>query len=45
MGFINPSPQPVPPAEFVQLPLRERVRILSTNWAVDGFGTITKLSI
>ncbi|MFI9536286.1 DUF3556 domain-containing protein [Nocardia fusca] len=39
MGFINPSPQPVPPAEFVRLPLRERMRILSTHWVDDGFGT------
>lgn len=39
MGFINPSPQPVAPAEFVQLPLRERMRILSTHWVQDGFGT------
>ncbi len=39
MGFINPSPQPVPPAEFLKLPLLERVRILSTHWVVDGFGT------
>ncbi len=39
MGFINPSPPPVEPATFVRLPLRERVRILSTHWADDGFGT------
>ncbi len=39
MGFINPSPQPVEPSEFVQLPLRDRVRILSAHWADDGFGT------
>ncbi|MCW2856847.1 MAG: hypothetical protein JWR52_2462 [Marmoricola sp.] len=39
MGFINPSPQPVEPAVFLKLPLTERLRILSTHWAVDGFGT------
>ncbi|MGC5257084.1 DUF3556 domain-containing protein [Gordonia sp. DT218] len=45
MGFISPSPQPVPPAEFLTLPLRERIRILSTNWADDGFGTPKALSL
>ncbi|MGW2665156.1 DUF3556 domain-containing protein [Nocardia tengchongensis] len=45
MGFINPSPQPVPPAQFVRLPLRERIRILSTHWADDGFGTPRVLHI
>jgi uncharacterized membrane protein YkgB len=44
-GFIKPSPQPVPPAEFLQLPLRERMRILSQNWAVDGFGTPRMLHV
>ncbi|KRA31207.1 MULTISPECIES: DUF3556 domain-containing protein [unclassified Nocardioides] len=39
MGFINPSPQPVPPAEFLRLPLQERIRVLSTHWVEDGFGT------
>ena len=39
MGFVNPSPQPVPPADFVRLPLRDRMRILATNWVEDGFGT------
>ena len=38
MGFINPSPSPVEPSEFVTLPLRERIRILSTDWADHGFG-------
>lgn len=44
-GFINPSPQPVPPEDFVGLPLRERVRILSTNWVEDGFGTPRMLHV
>jgi uncharacterized membrane protein YkgB len=39
MGFINPSPPPVPPAEFLRLPLQERMRILTTHWVEDGFGT------
>lgn len=45
MGFISPSPQPVPPAEFVKLPLRDKIRILSTNWADDGFGTPRMLHV
>lgn len=39
MGFITTSPQPVAPAEFRRLPLAERMRILSTHWVDDGFGT------
>jgi len=39
MGFISPSEQPVEPAEFLQLPLRERIRILAVHWVDDGFGT------
>ncbi|MFS3126985.1 DUF3556 domain-containing protein [Nocardioides sp. Bht2] len=45
MGFINPSTPPVPPAEFVTLPLRERIRILSTHWVEDGFGTPRMLHV
>jgi len=45
MGFINPSPQPVPPAEFLRLPVRDRMRILSTHWVDDGFGTPRVLHI
>ena len=45
MGFINPTPQPVPPAEFLQLPFLERIRILSQHWAVDGFGTPRMLHV
>ncbi len=45
MGFINPTPQPVPPAEFLQLPFLERIRILSQNWVTDGFGTPRVLNI
>lgn len=39
MGFISPSPPPVPPAEFLRLPLRERIRVLAVHWVEDGFGT------
>ncbi|WP_370287752.1 DUF3556 domain-containing protein [Nocardioides sp.] len=39
MGFINPPPPPVPAEQFLPLPLRERMRILTTNWVEDGFGT------
>jgi uncharacterized membrane protein YkgB len=45
VGFINPSPQPVEPAEFLELPFLERIRILSQNWAVDGFGTPRMLHV
>ncbi|HUS21978.1 MAG TPA: DUF3556 domain-containing protein [Aeromicrobium sp.] len=45
MGFINPTPQPVEPAQFIQLPLMERIRILSQHWAVDGFGTPRMLHV
>ena len=45
MGFISPTPQPVKPAEFLQLPFLERIRILSQRWAVDGFGTPRMLHV
>jgi len=45
VGFINPTPQPVEPAEFLQLPFLERIRILSQHWAVDGFGTPRMLHV
>jgi hypothetical protein len=45
VGFINPTPQPVKPAEFLQLPFLERIRILSQHWAVDGFGTPRMLHV
>jgi hypothetical protein len=45
MGFMNPSPQPVEPSTFLQLPLRERIRILSTHWVDDGFGTPKMLHV
>lgn len=45
MGFLTPSAPPVPAAEFVRLPLRERIRILSENWVYDGFGTPKALTL
>ncbi|WP_203336750.1 DUF3556 domain-containing protein [Nocardioides limicola] len=45
MGFISPSPQPVEPSEFLQLPLRERIRLLAVHWVEDGFGTPRVLHI
>ncbi len=39
MGFLSPKPEPMPPAEFLGLPLRERMRVLTANWVDDGFGT------
>ncbi|CAM3504608.1 DUF3556 domain-containing protein [Nocardioides dubius] len=45
MGFINPSTPPMPPAEFRTLPLRERIRVLSTHWVEDGFGTPRMLHV
>jgi len=45
MGFMTPSPSPVPPADFVRLPFLERVRVLAQNWVTDGFGTPKALNI
>ena len=45
MGFLTPSPQPVPPEQFVRLPFRERLRVLTTNWVDDGFGTPKALTL
>ncbi len=45
MGFIKPAPQPVPPAEFVRMSLSDRIRILTTNWVDDGFGTPRALTL
>lgn len=45
MGFLKPAEQPVPPAEFVRMPLSDRIRILTTNWVDDGFGTPRALTL
>ncbi|WP_377324558.1 DUF3556 domain-containing protein [Pimelobacter simplex] len=45
MGFLKPAPEPMPPAEFLVLPLRERIRVLSTNWVTAGFNTPRMLHV
>ncbi|KAB2807213.1 DUF3556 domain-containing protein [Pimelobacter simplex] len=45
MGFLKPAPEPMPPAEFLALPLRERIRVLSTNWVTAGFNTPRMLHV
>lgn len=45
MGFLTPSPQPVPADQFVRLPLRKRLEVLTTNWVDDGFGTPRALTL
>ncbi|CAM3838963.1 DUF3556 domain-containing protein [Tsukamurella ocularis] len=39
MGFKDPVFPAVEPEEFLQRPLMERIRVLSTQWAEFGFGT------
>ena len=39
MGFTKPVLPAVEPETFLRLPLLERVRILSTDWAENGFGS------
>ena len=39
MGFLSPKPEPLPPEEFLGLPLHERMRILTAHWVDVGFGT------
>jgi uncharacterized membrane protein YkgB len=39
MGFTQPDLPALDPEEFLRKPLRERLRILSTNWAEHGFGS------
>lgn len=45
MGFITPSTPPVPPADFIRLPLRERIRIHTQDWVYEGFGTPKVLNL
>ncbi|WP_418060288.1 DUF3556 domain-containing protein [Pimelobacter simplex] len=45
MGFFKPAPEPMPPADFLVLPLRERIRVLSTNWVTAGFNTPRMLHV
>jgi hypothetical protein len=39
MGFTKPYFPDVDPDTFLQKPLMERMRILATDWAEDGFGS------
>ncbi|MGH3523936.1 MAG: DUF3556 domain-containing protein, partial [Mycobacterium sp.] len=40
MGFLKPDLTPaVEPDEFLQKPLMERLRVLSVDWAENGFGS------
>ncbi|HTX93468.1 MAG TPA: DUF3556 domain-containing protein [Mycobacterium sp.] len=39
MGFTKPYLPPVDPEEFSQKPLMERMRILTLDWAENGFGS------
>ncbi|TSD93669.1 DUF3556 domain-containing protein [Skermania sp. ID1734] len=39
MGFKDPVFPAVDPDEFVRMPLMQRIRILSTDWAENGFGS------
>ena len=39
MGFTQPDLPTLDPEEFLRKPLRERLRILSTNWVEHGFGS------
>jgi len=39
MGFTEPNRPDVIPAEFMKLPLMERMHILVTFWADNGFGS------
>ena len=39
MPFTQPTFPPVDPAEFRTLPLNERMRILTTFWAENGYGS------
>lgn len=39
MGFLAFSPPPVEPAEYLRQPFSERMRILTTDWVENGFGT------
>ena len=41
MGFTTPTFPAVDPDTFVQKPLMERMRLLTTNWAENGFGSPT----
>lgn len=45
MGFLTPATPPVPPADYLAMPLRERIRIQTQDWVYEGFGTPQVLNI
>lgn len=45
MGFVSPSTPPVAPAEYLRMPLRDRVRIQAQDWLYEGFATPKVLNI
>jgi len=45
MGFLTPATPPVPPADYLRMPLRERIRIQTQDWIYEGFGTPKVLNI
>ncbi|WP_018181032.1 DUF3556 domain-containing protein [Jongsikchunia kroppenstedtii] len=45
MGFFKPAPEPMAPAAVLALPLRERVRVLSSTWVTEGFNTPRMLHV
>lgn len=45
MGFLKPAPEPMPAAEVLQLPLRDRIRVLTTGWVTEGFNTPRMLHV
>ncbi len=45
MGFLTPATPPVPPADFLRMPLRERVRVHAQDWTYEGFGTPKVLNV
>ncbi|MGC5246362.1 DUF3556 domain-containing protein [Gordonia sp. DT219] len=45
MGFFTPAPEPMPAAELLALPLRDRLRVLTTTWVTEGFNTPRMLHV
>ncbi|MBS42488.1 MAG: hypothetical protein CMH83_04830 [Nocardioides sp.] len=45
MGFMKPTPHPMPAEELLALPLRDRIRVLTTHWVEHGFGTPRVLNV
>ena len=45
MGFFKPAPPPVAFDDYVELPFLERIRVMGTNWVIDGFNTPRMLHV